>query len=92
MLFGGLKSAKHTPGTTSPNLAAEAQKCYENCYAWSFCYDFARRIQYKKAKISDTETPNVLCTRSDDSVNKILRNFFPIKHDVLDGKKSFVNF
>ena len=36
MHFCGLKSSKHTPGAGSPNLVAEAQKCYENCYAWSF--------------------------------------------------------
>ena len=34
--------ARHTPDTTLPNLAGEAQNCYENCYAWPFCYDFVR--------------------------------------------------
>ena len=44
MHSGGLKSSKLTPDTTGPNLITEAQKHYENCYAWSFCYDFVRRV------------------------------------------------
>ena len=74
--FRWSKVIQTSPGTTSPSLAAEAQKCYENCYAWSFCLGFVRRMLQQTVKITDTEIEIVCAARYEDSEKENSETFF----------------